>query len=151
MYFSWSDAFIFEETTLMEVADNSTHFEEVKPFLVESIVSGFMTFREKDVDERVELSKSEAQEMINLLATTKVRKTNKILKNEDIHGLYTLSLDNNGYTMSYDVEVFLMFQKNNDSNEVLIITDFSDSVYRTEDLSIYNKLVEIMEKASSDL
>lgn len=151
MCFSWSDAFIFEETTLMEVADNSTHFEEVKPFLAESIVSGFMTFREKDVDERVELSKSEAQEMINLLATTKVRKTNKILKNEDIHGLYTLSLDNNGYTMSYDVEVFLMFQKNNGSNEVLIITDFSDSVYRTEDLSIYNKFVEIMEKASSDL
>lgn len=53
--------------------------------------------------------------------------------------------------MSYDVEVFLMFQKNKESNEVLIITDFSDSVYRTEDLSIYNKLVEIMEKASSDL
>lgn len=133
----------------MEVAENSTYFEEGKPFVAESIVSGYLTFRNHETDAGVALSSSDAQEIIALLATTKVRKTNKTFKVDRSQGEYMLSLDNNGYTMSYDVKISLFFQKDKDSNEVFIMADFSESNYLTEDLSIYNKLVEMLEKASS--
>ncbi|WP_274306985.1 hypothetical protein [Solibacillus daqui] len=98
-----------------------------------------------DEDRLVRLSESDAQAILDVFATTKVKKTNKKFKDDQS---YETTLSNNGYTMSYDLEFQFSLQKNKD--EVLIRADFSDSKYITKDLSIYNKLVEIMEKAPSN-
>ncbi|AWE08804.1 hypothetical protein DCE79_16210 [Lysinibacillus sp. 2017] len=137
--------FFQEETTLLEVAKNSTYFEEDKPFLAESIISGYMTYRYKEESAGTEISESDAQDIIDLLATTKVKKTLKSIADVD-SGMYILALDNNGYTMSYDLAIDFLLKENKD-NEILITTNYSDEVYILEDSNFYNKLVEILKKA----
>ena len=57
-------------------------------------------------------------------------------------------LNNENYTMSYDLEIFFMMQKDDETNEVLISADFADGIYVTDDLSIYDKVIELIEKDS---
>ncbi len=131
-----------KDTTLIEVAENSTYFEEGKPFLVESITSGTIAYRYRKEDGGRRLSESEVKELIDILATTKVKKTSKSMADRRY---YYVTLDNTNYTMSYDLRIFFMLQINEDTSEVIISADFSDSNYVTHDLRFYNKLVELID------
>ena len=136
-----------KETTLIEEAKNSTYFDEDKPFLAESFISGFMSYRYKEDEAGTEISESDAQKIINLLTTAKVKKTSKSIADVDSGG-YILALDNNGYTMSYDLAIEFSMKKNKETNEILIMSNYSDSVYVMEDSNFYNHLVKLLKKES---
>jgi hypothetical protein len=76
-----------------------------------------------------------------------VKESNKSLKSKG-YPTYMVVLNNENYTMSYDLEIFFMMQKDDETNEVLISADFADGIYVTDDLSIYDKVIELIEKDS---
>lgn len=140
---------LFEETTLIEEAKSSTYFEEDEPYIAESLISGRLTFRDQGQKVDVILSEAKAQDIINELATTEIRRTLKQIKNDNAEQ-YVIALDNDGYQMSYDLHINYLLSKNKETNEFLIRANFSEWNYIVEDASLYNKLEGILRKASSN-
>ena len=139
---------LFKETTLIEKAKNSSYFEEDKPFLAESLVSGNMSYRFKSENGGAEIFESDAQELIELLSTTKVKKTFKSIESTEAK-VYMIALDNSEVDMSYDLVVNFSMQKNKD-DKVLITADYVDGTYVMENENFYNKIIEILIKAPSN-
>ena len=135
-----------KENTLIDVAKNSSFFEEDKPFVFESLISGRISLKSEN-SQFAKLSESSAKELANVLNTSTVKESNKSLKSKG-YPTYMIVLNNENYTMSYDLEIFFMMQKDEETNEVLINADFADGIYVTDDLSIYDKVIELIEKDS---
>ncbi|MEK4532137.1 hypothetical protein [Solibacillus sp. FSL K6-1554] len=126
------------------MANNSSYFEEDEPFLAESLVSGIMSYRLKKEHGGADILESDAQELIELLSTTKVKKTSKSIESTESK-VYMIALDNSEVDMSYDLLVNFSMQKNKD-DKVLITADYVEGTYEMENSNFYIKVVEIIKE-----
>ena len=131
-----------QEWKLIEVIEEDRYVNRTEPLVVESLISGRIIeypTREKVVT--IDLTEEDAQEIVNLLSNTKVKRTSKKIQ-PDVKTYY-ISLNNNGYTMPYQINVSLKLQLNEEESGMIF-----DSVetYETEDLKIYYKLIELFEE-----
>ena len=138
------------ERTVIDVVEENGDFKVGQPFVVESLISGRISksttkFSLYKSDVMVELTEADAKEIVNLLTQTKVNRTAETYR---LNGeTFNLHLNNNGYTMPYQIDVSLTFQLNEEENAMIFEPLFGDK-YETEDLRLYNKLNEIIEKTS---
>ncbi len=138
------------EQTVMELVEKDGSFKRSEPLVVESLISGSITVRPTgfydDYEDSVivDLTQADAKEIVNLLSNTTVKRT---VETEQENGqLYYIHLNNNGYTMPYQIDVALTLQLNEDENALIYQSE--QGGYVTEDLTIYKKLNEIIEKNS---
>lgn len=131
-----------QEWKLIEVIEEDRYVNRTEPLVVESLISGRIIeypTREKVVT--IDLTEEDAQEIVNLLSNTKVKRTSKKIQ-PDVKTYY-ISLNNNGYTMPYQINVSLKLQLNEEESGMIFDTV---ETYETEDLKIYYKLIELFEK-----
>ena len=138
---------LVKERTLIEVIEEDRYFNGTEPpLVVESLISGrIIEYPAWEEIVKVELTEEDAKEIVNLLSNTKVKRTSKEIQPEVT--TYYIHLNNNGYTMPYQIDVSLTFQLNEEKNAMIFRPIYGDE-YETEDLTLYNKLNEIIEKTS---
>ena len=136
------------ERTIMDLAEEHGYFKRLEPLVVESLVTGSITkstsrFADFEDEVRIELTKEDTKELVNLLSRTKAKRTIETLREEG--ETFNIHLNNNGYTMPYQLDVALTLQLNEEENAMIV--GYADG-YITEDLTIYKKLNELIEKYS---
>ena len=138
---------LMNERTVIDVVEENGDFKVGEPLVVESLISGRIskiTTRYEDAVV-VELTEADAKEIVNLLTHTKVNRTAETPQSD--REMFYINLNNNGYTMPYQIDVSLTFQLNEEENAMIFQPLFGVE-YETEDLTLYNKLNEIIEKTS---
>ena len=131
-----------QEWKLIEVIEEDRYVNRTEPLVVESLISGrIIEYPTREEVVTIDLTEEDAQEIVNLLSNTKVKRTSKKIQ-PDVKTYY-ISLNNNGYTMPYQINVSLKLQLNEEESGMIF-----DSVetYETEDLKIYYKLIELFEE-----
>lgn len=132
------------ELTFFEVVKKANHYPSDKPMVEESLISGnisFLPFNGEGEEIDYELTESDAQDLVALLKETKLTKSNERRGGSD---LYTISLTNTNYTMSYQLDLFIILEKKED--KVFIGSTSFKRIYETTDSGFYDKLVELLKK-----
>lgn len=143
---------LMNERTVIGVIEENGDFRVGEPLVVESLISGSISksttsFSLYGDDVWVELTEADAKELVKLLENTKVNRTVETLRVDT--ETFNIHLNNNGYTMPYQIDVFLTLQLNEEANGVIFDTGYGED-YVTEDLKLFNKLNDILEKNSAN-
>lgn len=138
------------EQTVMELVEKHGYFKKSEPLVVESLVTGTIiksttSFYNYENPISIKLSKEDTKELVNLLSQTKIKRTVETFLGEG--ETYYIHLNNNGYTMPYQIDVSLTLQLNEEGNALIFGAGY-EGEYVTEDLTIYYKLNEFIEKNS---
>jgi hypothetical protein len=138
------------ERTVMELMEEYGDFKKWEPLVVESLVTGSITkstsiFFNFEDEVRIELTKEDTKELVNLLSRTKAKRTIETLRDEG--ETFNIRLNNTGYTMPYQLDVALTLQLNEEENAMIFVPRYAEG-YITEDLTIYKKINELIEKYS---
>ena len=138
------------ERTVMELVEKHGYFKKSEPLVVESLVSGSITkgttrYFDYENDIRINLTKADTKELVNLLSRTNVKRTVETFRGEE--ETFSIHFNNNGYTMPYQIDVSLTLQLN-EEEDAMIFQPGYEYGYVTEDLTIYKKLNELIEKYS---
>ena len=137
------------ERTVMDLVEKHGYFKRSEPLVVESLVSGWITessTRLSNGDEvTIELTKEDTKELVNLLTRTKAKRTVETFRGEG--ETFYIRLNNNGYTMPYQLDLALTLQLNEEEKGLIFEPEYAEG-YVTEDLSIYTKITELIEKYS---
>lgn len=138
------------ERTVMDLVEKHGYFKRSEPLVVESLVSGWITKgttshfnNENDIE--INLTKADTKELVNLLSHTKAKRTVETFRGEE--ETFYIRLNNNGYTMPYQLDVALTLQLNEEENGLIFEPEYAEG-YVTEDLAIYTKITELIEKYS---
>ena len=137
------------EQTVMELVEKNGYFKKSEPLVVESLVTGTIiksttSFYYYENPISIKLSKEDTKELVYLLSQTKIKRTVETFRGEG--ETYFIHLNNNGYTMPYQIDVTLTLQLNEEENAMLF--ESGSDGYVTADLTIYKKLNELIEKYS---